>query len=118
MEAIVVVEKSRRISMHAFSLRSMRYASRMFYTCLSKETGIPQSSVYRILHHELHLFPYKFQLSQAITENHKELRVSFTQFLLENIDLSRQILLSDEANYFSLEGHVHRNNCRPYHLGV
>ena len=88
----------------------MRYASRIFYTCLSKETGIPQSSVYRILHHELHLFPYKFQLSQAITKNHKELRVSFAQFLLENIDLLRQILLSDEA-YFSLEGHVHRNNC-------
>ena len=37
-----MVEKSRRISMNAFSLRSMRYASRMFYTRLSKETGIPQ----------------------------------------------------------------------------
>lgn len=77
---------------------------------ISRGTGIPKSSVQRILRHRLQLYPYRLQTNQRLTEADMAGRVAFAQFMLSGgVDLE-SILWTDES-YFSLSGHVNRHNC-------
>jgi transposase len=80
-------------------------------TTVSKETGIPQPSVHRILRHHLHLYPYKMQLHQELETQDKVHRQEFATWLLGNHSLIPKILWSDEAN-IHLNGEINRHNCR------
>jgi hypothetical protein len=78
---------------------------------VSYETGIPQSSVQRILHKQLHLYPYKIMLLQELTEQDKVNRLEFATWMLNNPSSISHILWSDEAD-FHLDGDINRHNCR------
>lgn len=80
-------------------------------TNIRDATGIPRSSVHRILRNSCHLYPYKIQLVQELTEADKEVRREFAAWLLNNSSLIPNILWSDEA-YFHLNGDINRHNCR------
>lgn len=76
---------------------------------IARETGINKGSVLKILHNE-GLNPYHIQLCQAITEDDKMKRLDFANWILQNQELLKDVLWSDEA-YFSLDGVVNRHNC-------
>ncbi|GAA57304.1 transposable element Tc3 transposase [Clonorchis sinensis] len=77
---------------------------------VSQLTGIPRTSVHRIMRRHLHLYPYHFTLLQNITEEDKEKRVTFTNWLLDNEEIVPNILWSDEAK-FSVDGIINKHNC-------
>ena len=70
-----------------------------------------RASVHRIMRRHLHLYPYHFTLLQNITEEDKEQRVKFANWLLlDNEEIIPNILWSDEAN-FSVDGIINKHNC-------
>lgn len=76
---------------------------------VSKATGIPQTSVHRILRGCLGLYPYRLQRSQALSKHDMEKRIEFAHFMLsQEVDLE-SVLWTDES-YFSLSGTVTRHN--------
>ncbi|GAA47908.1 hypothetical protein CLF_100953 [Clonorchis sinensis] len=79
-------------------------------TQVSQLTGIPRASVHRIMRRHLHLYPYHFTLLQNITEEDKEQRVTFANWLLDNEEIVLNILWSDEAN-FSVDSILNKHNC-------
>ena len=79
-------------------------------THVAAATGIPQTSVWRILRQHLNLYPYRLQTTQALTSEDKVRRIEFANFILNDATILNNVLWSDEA-YFSLSGHVHRHNC-------
>ncbi|GAA51164.1 nephrin related [Clonorchis sinensis] len=72
-------------------------------TQVSQLTGILRASVHRIMRCHLYLYPYYFTLLQNITEEDKEQRVTFANWLLDNEEIVPNVLWSDEAN-FSVDG--------------
>ena len=77
---------------------------------ISRRTGVPKTSVQRILRHRLCLCPYRLRTNQALTEDDKRRCVTFARFLLSgDVDLE-SILWTDES-YFFMAGHVNRHNC-------
>ena len=82
---------------------------------LSQEAALSRSTVIRIIHQDLHMFPYKIQVLQAQTEGNKAERLAFCQNISQQIedhpDLLDLIFFSDEAN-FHLSGHVNKQNMR------
>ncbi|GAA47408.1 hypothetical protein CLF_100322 [Clonorchis sinensis] len=58
----------------------------------------------------LHLCQYYFTLLQNITEEDKEQRVTFANWLLDNEEIVPNILWSDEAN-FSVDSIINKHNC-------
>lgn len=98
---IVQTELERLQNSHDFAVASS-------YS-VSHGTGIPQSSVQRILRGGLGLYPYRLQTNQALSERDKEKRMRFAQLMLsDEIDLE-SVLWTDES-YFSLTGLVTRHN--------
>ncbi|GAA50937.1 hypothetical protein CLF_105258 [Clonorchis sinensis] len=79
-------------------------------TQVSQLTGIPRTKVHRIMRHHLHLYPYHFTLLQNITEEDKEQRVTFANWLLDNEEIVPNILWSAEAN-FAVDGIINKHNC-------
>ncbi|GAA57110.1 hypothetical protein CLF_112178 [Clonorchis sinensis] len=79
-------------------------------TQVSQLTGIPRASMHRIMRRHLHLYPHHFTLLQNITEEDKEQRVTFANWLLDNEEIVPNILWSDEAN-FSVDGIINKHNC-------
>lgn len=79
-------------------------------THVATATGIPQTSVWRILRQRLNLYPYRLQTTQALTSDDKVRRMEFANFVLNDTTILDNVFWSDEA-YFSLSGHVHRHNC-------
>lgn len=79
-------------------------------SAISSATGIPHTSVYRILRNYLKMYPYRIHHSQSITEADKNNRLQFAQMMLNNRHLIPQIIWSDEA-YFSIDGVINRHNC-------
>ena len=81
---------------------------------LSQETDLSRTSVMRIMHHNLHMFPYKIQILQAQAAVNKEERLAFCQSIISRrtedhpnfLDLN---FFSDEA-HFHLSGQVNRQN--------
>ena len=82
---------------------------------LSQEVGISRTSVRRIIHRDLKLFPYKVQVLQAQTQANKDQRYEFGQEISERIENNPELLdvllFSDEA-HFHLSGHVNKQNMR------
>ena len=82
---------------------------------LSQEVGISRTSVRRIIHGDLKLFPYKVQVLQAQTQANKDQRYEFGQeiskWIENNPELLDVLLFSDEA-HFHLSGHVNKQNMR------
>ena len=81
----------------------------------SQELGIAQTSLWRILHKDLHLHAYKIQLTQELKErDHLQCR-NFVNWMLEqratDPQFSHKIIFSDEA-HFTLNGNVNKQNCR------
>lgn len=81
----------------------------------SQELGISRTTLQRILKKDLHLYPYKVQLTQEIKPaDHAQRRV-FANWILQNQEadnnFSKKILFSDEA-HFHLDGYVNTHNCR------
>ena len=77
---------------------------------VSSQTGIPQSSVCRIMRKNLTLYPYKLSSMIDLSHESKARRVEFCEWLVGSDSMS-DILWSDEA-YFSLNGEVNKHNCR------
>lgn len=100
-EPIVVAELERQQSAHSLGVASS--------SAVARASGIPQSSVQRILRHRLGLYPYRLQVNQKLSDTDHEKRVVFARLMLSNnIDLEN-VLWTDES-YFSLAGHVVRHN--------
>lgn len=78
---------------------------------ISATTGIPHSTVYKIMRVKMGLFPYKLQLLHAIPQAEFSRRKEFAEWLLSQpAELIDNVLWSDEA-IFRLDGHVNTHNC-------
>lgn len=78
----------------------------------SQQLGISDTTLRRILHIDLHLHPYKIQLTQELKPADHQQRRVFVNWLLEREDgFSAKVLFSDEA-HFHLNGYVNKQNCR------
>ena len=75
---------------------------------VAKQTGIPQSSVVRILA-KMGYHPYKLRLHQELLPADLPQRINFANWILRNEESLKNIIWSDEA-YFSLDGEVNRHN--------
>ncbi|GAA49323.1 hypothetical protein CLF_102867 [Clonorchis sinensis] len=91
-------------------LQSQSIMASSSITQVSQLTGTPNASVHRIMRRHLHLYPYHFTLLQNITEEDKEQRVTFANWLLDNEEIVPKILSSDEAN-FPVDGIINKHNC-------
>ena len=82
---------------------------------LSQEVGISRTTVQRIIHNDLKLFPYKVQILQKQTDANKEERSELCQTINERIENNPGdlglILFSDQT-HFRLSGHVNKQNMR------
>ena len=80
---------------------------------LSRETGIPPSSVVRCLK-ELQLYPFKFSLVQELSKDDYDRRVEFSHWICAQRNersFHRRMAFSDEA-VFHVNGLVNRRNLR------
>ena len=81
----------------------------------SAQMGIPITTMHRIMHSDLHLFPYKIQLVQSLNAADFITRRAYCEMILnlntEIIDFSSKLIMSDEA-HFQLNGTVNKQNCR------
>lgn len=81
---------------------------------LSKRTGIPPTTIHRILRKWLRLFPFKVQLTQKMKRGDKSSRIRQCKWLaakLRSKSFAANLLMTDEAN-FTLDGVVNKQNCR------
>jgi len=72
-------------------------------------TNLSHTTTWKIMRKSLKLFPYKVQTGQALTDLHKEKRLTFCNKWMNNT--FDDVLFSDES-YFSVHGIVNRQNCR------
>ena len=80
----------------------------------SRETGIPQKTVWRVLRKRLHLQPYRFTMVQQITDEDKVARGEFCAAMLNRIEeetFLNAMIFSDEST-FHISGKVNTLNCR------
>lgn len=81
----------------------------------SLELGISRSTMQRILTNDMHLHPFKIQLTQELKPNDHLKRRVFVDWVLENQqvdgDFVKKIIFSDEA-HFHVDGYVNKQNCR------
>lgn len=81
----------------------------------AQQLGLSYGSAWRILHLDLHLHPYKVQITQELKPADHGQRRTYANWVLEqqalNEDFSNNIFFSDEA-HFSLGGYVNKQNCR------
>jgi hypothetical protein len=79
----------------------------------SASLGLSEASIQRILHKDLHFFPYKIQVTHALHERDYVNRVNFCQTSLrlinQNQELVNNLLMSDEA-HFHLSGFGNKQN--------
>ncbi|PNF23437.1 hypothetical protein B7P43_G10587 [Cryptotermes secundus] len=75
--------------------------------------GLSEASVRRILHKDLHFYPYKIQITHALQEhgyeNKDDFCQTFLQLINQNQDIVNNLLMSDEA-HFHLSGFVNKQN--------
>ena len=80
-----------------------------------QELRLPYSTLWLILHLDLHLHPYKVQLMQQLKPTDHSQRRRYVEWVLEQqaVDgnFSNKIFFSDEA-HFTLGGYVNKQNCR------
>ena len=70
-------------------------------SAVSRDTGIPQRSVARIVR-SWAMHPYKMTLCQEITDTDKTARMNFARWIQDNENSLEKIVWSDEA-YFTLD---------------
>ena len=75
----------------------------------SAELGISCRSLQRILHSDLHLFPYKMTVLHKLTAIDKERRLQFALWAMEEEAVLHNTLFTDEA-YFHVNGVVNKQN--------
>ena len=84
----------------------------------SQELGMTRESLRRILTSDLHLYAYKIQIKQQLTEADKEKRVTMCEWFCDVLENDENFLenvwFSDEA-HFLLSGHV---NSKKLFFGV
>lgn len=82
---------------------------------LSQETGIPKTSVNRILRSDLNAFPYKIQSQKELTQQQKAKRLDFARWFsgrLENdAEFLQKIHMTDEC-HAHLSGKINKQNFR------
>lgn len=84
----------------------------------SRELGIPQPTVWKVLRRRLLYKPYRLQLVQALKPNDKVKRIEFCDDMLhmmEDNGFLQRIVYSDEAT-FHVSGKVNRHNVRIWGL--
>ena len=77
---------------------------------LAQQTGVSRRCIQKILKVN-HFHPYKVQLVQELHGDDYERRMKFCEWVLQQPDIVRWIMFSDEA-IFHLSGHVNRHNSR------
>jgi len=77
----------------------------------SAELGISRQSLQRIIHSDLHLFPYKITVMHKLTATDKEQRLQFTLWAMEEEAVLHNTWFTDEA-YFHLNGVINKQNVR------
>jgi hypothetical protein len=74
-----------------------------------------ERSVRPIVHSDLNLHPYKFQIVHSLNDREKELRLQFyrhfQEILTGNLNLPNKLLMSSEA-HFHFHGSVNTQNFR------
>ena len=92
---------------------------RLSLRAAAQEVGVAHATIWNFLRKELKMFPYKLQMTTALTESHKERRLRFARDcrreLRNNAGYLRRIVFSDECK-FSLSGSVNKQNCRIWGL--
>ena len=82
---------------------------------VASEKGVAHATVCNILGRELRLFPYKLQMSTALTEDHIRSRFWISRYCRQQLrndnDYLEWIFFFDECN-FSLSGQANNQNCR------
>jgi len=84
----------------------------------SRELGISQPTVWRVLRRHLLFKPYRLQLVQALRPNDKRKSVEFCDRMLQNMEVDTllpRLIFSDETT-FHLSGKVNRHNVRIWGL--
>jgi hypothetical protein len=81
----------------------------------SRELNVPKSTLHKVPHKQLHLQPYKVQLTQALEPSGLHQRAEFAASMLDSIEQDNQylqrVMFSDEATFY-VSGHVNRHNVR------
>ena len=79
----------------------------------SQELGMTRESLRRVLTSDLHLYPYKIQIKQKLTDADKEKRVTMCEWFCNVLENDENFLdnvwFSNEA-HFLLSGHVNSKN--------
>lgn len=81
---------------------------------VAKDSGIPNSTVLKVLKSKLHLHPYHVKLRHELKEVDFEARVNFANWFLDKMDeeegFETRVLWTDEA-HFNLDGTLSNSNC-------
>ncbi|GBO03785.1 hypothetical protein AVEN_220072-1 [Araneus ventricosus] len=80
--------------------------------CTSRELGIPQLTVWRVLRKKLCYKPYKLQSLQALRPSDQEHQLNVCVYMLEAMeadDICTRLVFNDETT-FHLSGKVNRHN--------
>ena len=99
-------------------MRSVRYSIVIigsFSALQRKRVGVAHATIWNFQREELKIFPYKLQMTNALTERHTERRLKFSRDcsrkLRNNAGYLKRIVFSDECK-FSLSGSVNNQNSR------
>lgn len=79
---------------------------------ISRASGIPQSTVLKVLHQKLLMRPYHLKTLHKLHDNDYAPRIHFADWFLDQEDpqFSKRVLWSDEAHFY-LDGYVCSNQC-------
>jgi hypothetical protein len=84
-------------------------------TRASLQSGMPQTTFWKVVHNRLHFHAYRVQIMQAFKPDVKPCRFEFPKDILSNVEADeiylRRWISSDEAS-FHVSGRVDRHNCR------
>lgn len=105
-----VVEKVQKTLDEGQASSSMKIFSA---NAVSRETGIPRTTVQRALKQRLAMHPYHVHLLHEMKETDFPARVEFAEWFLEKMDeenFQERVLWTDEA-HFHLDGTLSNHNC-------
>lgn len=93
--------------------RSSKSSPRFLFTVLQTRAGLQRMTIYHIMCHSIHMFPYKIQICQSLNEDAIHACRNFADAMLQFLDESEtnigNIWFSDEL-YFHLDGFVNKQN--------
>jgi transposase len=80
---------------------------------VSRQSGLPKTTVLRALKSRLNMHPYRVRLLQELKETDYQARVDFANWFLDRMDedgFQERVLWTDEA-HFNLDGSLCNKNC-------